>query len=404
MSLRKFGYTAIIERTHRFDRGSSHVRTPTVGPPEVFFILLTAVLPTALATLPSGMIATAKQDSWIAALLAAVVGSVFLAVVLPVSRKWPHIHLVEISERVLGRAGRMLFGVAYTWLCLHVTSGILLTLTDYVGLVLLPRTPPVVVMGAALFVALFAARGGVEVVGRVSLIVVNISIIIVGLINALSLTDSKPENLLPIMGSGITAVWKATVPAVGFVLELAIMCLLLPALAPHNRSKSRALLAGLGATGILLAANVFGAVMVFGPQVAGLELYPMLEVTRFVSVADFFERLDPGIAAVASSAMIVKLMVWMTATCETGARWLRVGSRTLLWPVSLFVLGLAQILHPTIVSLREFVATGWTPYMCLFALLLPAILLLVESVKERLAQDRIGRELVEGNSAEPSSE
>ncbi len=91
----------------------------------------TLVLPTAVMTLPSGMIADAGQDAWLSAILSTAYGAAVAALTVALARRFPpHNTLIDMAQQVRGRSGRWVGGFFYFFFCLQNTAQIVREVPD----------------------------------------------------------------------------------------------------------------------------------------------------------------------------------------------------------------------------------------------------------------------------------
>ena len=69
-----------------------------------------------------------------------------------------------------------LASIIYLWLVFHLAVLVLRNTGDFIGLAVLPRTPIVVIQAIVAIIAAFAVRSGIEVITRVTLIIVTLVI------------------------------------------------------------------------------------------------------------------------------------------------------------------------------------------------------------------------------------
>ena len=70
---------------------------------QFFFLILTLILSVSLFNLPTIIISRAKQDVWIAMLIALGIDAVVAVVLYVLGRRYPNQTMFEYSEEILGR-------------------------------------------------------------------------------------------------------------------------------------------------------------------------------------------------------------------------------------------------------------------------------------------------------------
>ncbi len=337
------------------------------------------VLPTAVMTLPPGMVGEAVQHAWLSAVVATLCGLGIVALAAAISRSAPGITLIGVTSRHLGAPGRWIVGALYTWWLLHVNALILRSVSEFVVIILLPRTPVVVVAASLTALVLWAVRGGIESVARLATLTLPLVPLSVLLISLLSSQDFDLGRLAPLLPTeGIRPILRGAVAPASFFGEVIIASIAIFPFLNDPKRMLRSGIVGVLMTGVSLVVVLLVSVMVLGPASASADEFSFIRVVRLVSIGEFLQRTEGVFAVFWLFAMLVKLMIWFYATVFTGAEWL--GLKTyhpLTIPCAVGTVGLALLLHRNIIEFRAFVATTWTPYAAVFELVIPMLLLLI---------------------------
>jgi len=154
----------------------------------------------------------AKNDAWLAIIIGGVGGIFLMWVYASIALLNPSKNLVDILQEKLGKVIGNIIGIMYAWYFIHLASLVLRDFGEFICTVTFPDTPMVVVIGVFAIVLLYAVNSGVEVLGRVSevlmiIVPIVISIISISLINVHDLTAFLPvlENgMAPVLGAAFS--------------------------------------------------------------------------------------------------------------------------------------------------------------------------------------------------------
>ena len=179
------------------------------------FLLLSGFLfgDTVILTPPHG----AKNDAWLALLLGGAGGALLMWVYAAIALLNPSKTLVDILREKLGKVAGNIFAVLYTWYFIHLASLMLRGFGEFICTVTFPGTPMVVVIGLLQFLV-YAVNSGIEVIGRLSELVVPVIPLAVLIISLSLITVHDFTAFLPILENGMTPVLNAAFSFITFPL------------------------------------------------------------------------------------------------------------------------------------------------------------------------------------------
>lgn len=139
----------------------------------------------------------------------------------------------------------------------------------------------------------------------------------------------------------------------------------------------------IGTSGVLLIAVHFLNILVLG-ELTSKQIFPSYTAAMYISVGDFFERIEPIVFTVWVFGEFMKLTVCLFAASLALAQ--TVGSRNYqiyIVPLGLALFELSLFLHPNQLDVIEFQMNVW-PWLSLpFQLVIPLVLLLCSQIKRR---------------------
>lgn len=268
---------------------------------------------------PGLLIVQAGRDAWLS-----VIGGWFLDVLLALvyaymGIRFPGQNFVQYSISILGKyAGRMvgiLFPLFFLLVCALFQRGI----SQLLNVAFMPLTPPVVILVIGYIVAAYAARKGIEVIGRVAEILGPLYILSIIAIGLLVIPSAEINRLKPQFEQGVYPFLSGSF----FILTFFGVCIMMAMYIPLCNRPENGFLAKF--TSVSLGA-VFTGVISLSPAVFGLEntmrmFAPGLELSRTISIGPVFTRLE-----------IIWLLIIIGAVFMASA--------SLLWA---FCLGVSQI-------------------------------------------------------------
>ncbi|MFS8664066.1 MAG: spore germination protein [Limnochordales bacterium] len=134
----------------------------------------------------------------------------------------------------------------------------------------------------------------------------------------------------------------------------------------------------IGLVGALTLVSFVWFVGVMGPELAGRMRFLPVEAARFISVAEFLERMEALTVSFSVFVTFAKLSVWYYAAVICLAEVLGLGDyRPMVWPVGLLIGEGSMLFFGNIAELASFIRWASTPYMLVFEVAIPLVVLLV---------------------------
>ncbi|KEO82594.1 GerAB/ArcD/ProY family transporter, partial [Tumebacillus flagellatus] len=255
-----------------------------------------------LISLPAQLMGLSRQDSWLVYLLAGAVVAVCLWMLIRVSKRFEGSDLYEALVRRFKVAGRGVV-LLYTLLIFFILCRDLRMLTDFVNIQLLQKTP---LMAISLLVAVtivFIARGGIEMLGRITELYLPLLLLVVLTLPLLTAKEFEPRYFKPVLDSGIPQVLKSGWMAFGYLTEI----LILPFILPYKIFNMRNGLIGLGGGVFFLTLLIALDLLTLGPHIGSRFMYPNIELIRQIRITDFLDRFDIAVISIWLPSIVTKI-------------------------------------------------------------------------------------------------
>ncbi|HLN63101.1 MAG TPA: GerAB/ArcD/ProY family transporter [Symbiobacteriaceae bacterium] len=259
-----------------------------------------------------------KQDVWWQSFFSALMGIGFAWVHVYLWQSYPNQSLLAAAETLLGRAAGRLVALAYALFYLLFVSLNLRLTGEFFLYAFFPRTPLVVVVGVVAVLAAWAARAGVEVMGRAAQVVLPLAVGTVLLVTLLLAHDIKWHRLLPLelLRTGPLPHLQDMIGVAARTVELAWAGLLPLAEGRRGWGLFRAVVRAqiwLGAIWVVMNVAIIG---MLGREIQ-VHQFPFYVAATQVSVADFLERIDALILAIWVFGMVIRsgMVLWAAAVC-----------------------------------------------------------------------------------------
>lgn len=372
-----------------------HPRQTKISPLQLVLLLVPGIASTAILGLPGTTAAFARQDAWMAPLVALPAAVLVIWICGRLAVRFPEETFAEYAPRVLGKVPGKLCGLLLFWYFFHLSAAISREFADFLVATAHPRTPMVLIVGIAAFATGVAVRQGPEVLARLGVLFTPPGIALVFLIIALAYASTDARLLQPVLENGWRPVLTSGFLTQAFMGQFVLLVVLLPSVNRREQGiKAGYITAGIIAALISLVSLV--TVSVFGPLTDKL-VWPFFKVARVASFGVVLARIDPLVLGFWVAGACLKLAVHLYAAVVTFAHVVGLRDwRPIVFAMSALVGAYAAGHLDSFIEHGYMLAYFWPPYTQVFQLVLPALVLLVASVR------RVEATSVERGEASPA--
>lgn len=351
---------------------------------QCLLLFITLVTATAVLFVPAITAQEARQDGWLSALVFSTLFALLVAVICTsLGLRFPGRTVIQYSPEILGRFLGKLAGLGYIFFFIHINSIIVREFGDFLTTVFLPDTPIDIFVATLLLLGASAVRNGLEVIARMNQFVFPLLLFSYMLIIVLVARDMDLHNLLPVLEGGIGPVVKGSFSLSAFRGEVCLILMLLPSL---NNSKEATLttVKAVMWIGILLTVDTVATLAVFGPDITSVQVFPFLNLARYISLGNFVERIESLVILIWVAGVVVKVSLIYYVAALAAAQWFNLREyRPVVLPIGMLIGVLSITGFANSRELVEFIAKIWPPYGFSFELILPTVLLLAAMLRKK---------------------
>ncbi|MFT8320674.1 MAG: endospore germination permease [Bacillus sp. (in: firmicutes)] len=340
-----------------------------------------AITATAILVVPAITSHYADRDMWISPIIGSVMGFITLMIIYLLARRFPNETLIQYSEKILGPLFGKIIGLAYLFFVFHACGIIIRQYTDFIINSFLPTTPMYVVIGSLVLISSFAVKGGLEVIGRATQLLIPL-FLVSPLILLLLLTEFKSGNMLPFMENGIKPVLLGAALPQAWFSEISLVSMLFPFLTDQKKGLKWGIISMVMVAGFLTFENMV-SVFLFGSSTAEYN-YPVFSAFRYISIPPFFEHLDVFIVIVWVIGVFVKLSVFYYIFCLGTTQLLRLSNyRSIVFPLGVCIVSMSFWVAPSTAELNELFALTDPFYVTSFMTIIPFVLLIMAIIRKK---------------------
>lgn len=289
-------------------------KTPTLSNIQIVNFTIATVASSKILMIQQQLVDIARQDAWISTLLGTVlillstINVYFLALLNP-GKDLPEIYLHNNMGTFLSKL-LIVVGIIYTasYVCIAINI-----FADVVQLLLLNRTPSIVIALLMILTIISVVRKGVVNIARMSDIIAPFFLISLITIIALSTKEADLDNIKPIMYKNTFNIFKGTISTYGAFVGHAITIFILR----YTQEPKKALkwcLLGTATPMILYSLLTFMTILVFGPTEIETMLYPTLTLSKAIEFPiTLLERLEILVIIIWIPAMFMSISSYLFA-------------------------------------------------------------------------------------------
>lgn len=356
-----------------------------ISPYQLFVLILLFELGSALLV-PIAM--DAKQDSWIAILVAMVGGFFLFFIYHRLFQYYPEIPLTEYIQKIIGKGLGRILAFLYILYFSYLSARVLRSFGEMITISAYPETPLFITNALLMMVIIYSVRKGIEVLARAAellfilmyLLAISgfILIVISGLIHF--------NYIRPILEDGFSPVLKTVMTQTLFFPfgEVIVFTMILPYLNNPKKAKRTGIIA-LGLSGINLAIAMFVNLTVLGVDLTARSQFPLLTTIQTIQVADFLERLDVNFMLATMITGFFKISIFFYAAVMGTANLFKITeSSRLVYLIGLIILFLSLTIASNYVT-HNHEGVKVVPIMLHlpFQVVIPSLLLVIALFKNR---------------------
>lgn len=346
------------------------------------FVLLMVwgVLSNGFIFLPFLMAQFVTRDAWISAALFIGIAGLTASIASYFVHMFPHQSLTQSFLTALGPwLGRLTALWLLIWLYIS-TCMIFRNSTSLVEQVVLPLTPPYVLSAIMMIGISYAAYMGIEVLGRLSEVIVPIFILMSLVLGILALKNAHFANLTPILADGWTPVLRGAIIPWRFGASV-LICLMFPNVVKQAKQIGRLLLViGL----VLTIAGIITEILVLGilGDQAKYVNFPILELVRTIEYGDFFSRFDVVYVMGVTFLLVLKLAVFQYALSVGMKELFHLKNyQSVIWGSGVAIWAGSMFFWPSSVQLNEFILFASPAYFATTIVLLPLAVGVIQNLR-----------------------
>lgn len=352
--------------------------TEKISERQLAFLVTMVLLTTVVFWVPQLGAYLVQQDVWLTALIASVWGIMSVLAIVALARRYPGLTLIEYLPLILGKPLGKILGALYAFWFLAVCAAVIAEFSHFLNITIMPNTPLSIFMITIVALCFYAIRSGLEVWVRVGEILLVVVVLAMAAVIIMPIGSMDLGKLMPVFDHPPGLLIYTSIISGSWRCQVVFAAMLIPSLT-SVRHTSRNLIISVLFIGFILAALEISAVAVFGGIPTGQKEFPLFSLSRMISIARIFDRLEVLIVVASLLGTFFKICAFLYCSTLSAAQVFGFKEyQFLLLPLSILALALAHNLYLGVPELTDFLLHTWPGYGLLsFALAIPLLLCLI---------------------------
>ncbi|MBW7571401.1 GerAB/ArcD/ProY family transporter [Caproiciproducens faecalis] len=330
-----------------------------------------------------GASSQAKQDSWIAILLAGILFLPLMFLYIRLSTLYPGKNLYEILFAVFGKIFGRVITLIYVLYSIHLGALVLNVFSTFIHVLNMPETPEPAILFFIILLAVWTVKSGPENIGRISKYTFPILVASILVTFVLSIKDMDLGYLKPIMNTDMKTLLSSALSVCILPLGEIIICLSFLSAVDNQVKMSKVYFQGMIWTlAIILIVNIRNILILGFPSVT-MFYFPSYEAVSIISIGEFFSRIEVLIGVNLMLAGFIKVAVCVYSASLGLTKLLNAEDQKLfVVPCGLMMVTLSGMLYENTIEWMESIKI-YEIYAIPFLVLLPVVILIGAEIRAR---------------------
>lgn len=253
------------------------------------------------------------QDTWFAILVATVAAVPLILLFARLLKLHPGKNIYEITEAVFGTAAGKVVSVLYIWYAMQAGAMSLREVSEFASITALPSTPILILMLGTMLVVIHLVKSGGKILGRFSVLLLSVILIVFSGSFLLSLNNMNPQNLQPVLNHATADYLQSAWGFFANPLAESVLLLGMGNMVRRDVKQFRFWMVGVGLAVFCILLNLLRTIMVIGIPYMAETLFPQYIATRTIDIGEIVSRIEGLTSITLHLVSIVKITVCVYA-------------------------------------------------------------------------------------------
>lgn len=335
------------------------------------------------STLVLGVGGKAKQDIWIAVILAMLGALIITSVYARILHLFPGKNLYSIVEILFGSILGKIISIFYIFYVIHLGALVFRNFSEFIHIVSLIETPQFVLVMTMGITSIWFTRKGIEVLGRWSLLILPIVVFIIISLITLSTPKMDINNLKPILYEGIKPVIDGSFSIFTFPFAETIVFTMILSSLKNTDDVFKVYRYGIVISGLLILIVYTRNILVLGVETDSALYFPSYSAVSLIKVGDFIQRIEVLISVIFLFSGLIKISICIYGASIGIANLFNFADfKLLIPPVALITMNLSCFIYDDVMEMFFWASNIYKYYAIPFQIVLPMIILIIAEIKK----------------------
>lgn len=361
------------------------MKNETISERQGTILIILFILGTALLTVPGGQ---AKQDAWIAIIIAISWSIILLLMFSRILSLYPGKDLFDIVQIVMGKYIGKLISILMIWFAFHLGTLVMRNLSDFTNTLVLPDTPVALPMIFFSILLIWSLKEGLEVLGRWSEFFIWMVILLFMIISTLSISEMDINRLKPILSNGFPPLLKGAFSSFSFPFGETVVFTMVFSNISKIKNYNKTFIVGLALGGLIVALATLRNILILGSDRISMVYFPSIMAISLVHIGILFQRLEMMVILVYLVCAFVKTIICLFAVCNGISKVFNLDDyRLIATPVTLLMLCFSFIIYKSTMEMSAFAFDIWPYYSFSFEVIIPLVIFIGAEFKNRRSKN-----------------
>lgn len=326
----------------------------------------------------------AGADTWIAILLAMLAALPMLLIHTRLMRIFPGKDLFDLQQEAFGKIAGKITSFLFVWFTFHLGTLVLRNFSEFIQTISLQETPQVPILISMGILIIWAAKNGIEVLGRFAVYIIPLLVGAIIVVFLLSIPQMYLKNIRPVLYNGIGPVLNSAASLFAFPFgELALFTMVFDSLKSQDKI-FKVYLIGIIMTACILILSYVRNILILGSENYLNMFFPSYFSVGLINIGDFLQRIEAVVGVVFLFGGFIKASVCLYIASKGFAKIFNTGNYSdMTAPIGLLMVCMAGFIFTNTMEMFEWAAEIYKYYVIPFYVILPLITLIVIEIKTR---------------------
>ena len=342
----------------------------------ILFIIGTSVL--------NGSGGQAKQDAWIAMVIAISWSIILLLMYSRILSLYPGKDLFDILQIVMGKFIGKIISILMILFTFHDGALILRNLSEFTNFLVFPDTPVVVPMLLFVMLLMWSLKEGIEVLGRWSEFFIWFVFLIILTISLLSIPQMDISRLKPILYNNYTPVLKNAFSNFSFPFGETVIFTMVFSNISKVKSYKKTFIVGLLVGGGVIFLVILRNILALGSENIFRIYFPSTMVASLIRLGPMIQRLEMLVVLQFLICVFVKVSICMFAVCNGISKVFGFDDyKFIATPVALLMLSFSIFVYNSTMEMAFWTLNIWPYYSFPFQVIIPFVVFILAEIRSR---------------------